>query len=136
METLLRAALVGWLRDAPELAGQINSIEEESPLSTSPPWLGIAASASTDWSTKDMRGREVRIALELNTRGDDTAGDGALVAALDRKIEALPESQDGFVIVNTRFLRARAERRARNLRTVLLEYQFRLLETPSPLLPE
>ncbi len=136
METLFRSALVGWLGNAPELASQINSIEEENPLSASPPWLGIAASASADWSTKDLRGREIRLALELHTRGEDTAGDGALVAAIDRRIEALPGSQDGFEIINTRFLRARAERRARNLRTVLLEYQFRLLETPSPILPE
>ena len=97
--------------------------------SVSPPWLGIATSASADWSTKDLRGREVRVAFELHTRGSDTAVDGALVTAIDKRVEAIPQAQDGFTIVTARFLRARAERRARNLRVVLLEYSFRLLET-------
>lgn len=132
METQLRAVLADWLRTAPTLAGQINAVEEESPVSASPPWLGIAASASTDWSTKELQGREVRVAFELNTRGDDTAGDGALVSAITRRIDSIPGAQNGFSIVTARFLRARAERRARNLRVVLLEYTFRLLENPTP----
>lgn len=128
METQLRAVLTDWLRTAPTLVGQINAVEEESPVSASPPWLGIAASASTDWSTKELKGREIRIAFELHTRGDDTAGDGALVSAIGRRIDTIPKAQAGFSIVTARFLRARAERRARNLRVVLLEYTFRLLE--------
>ena len=132
MEMQLRAVLTDWLRTAPSLAGQINAVEEESPVSASPPWLGIAASASADWSTKELQGREVRVAFELNTRGDDLAGDGALVSAISRRINTIPGAQDGFSIVTARFLRARAERRTRNLRVVLLEYTFRLLENPTP----
>lgn len=132
METQLRAALTQWLRTAPSLAGLINAVEEESPVSASPPWLGIATSASADWSTKDLQGREVRVAFELSTRGDDAGADGALVSAISRRIESIPKTQDGFSIVTARFLRARAERRARNMRTVLLEYTFRLLENPTP----
>ena len=45
MENALRIALVAWLRDDPLLAARINAIEEESPLTATPPWLGIAASA-------------------------------------------------------------------------------------------
>lgn len=132
METHLRAVVAEWLRTAPTLTGLINAVEEESPVSASPPWLGIAASASLDWSTKELRGREVRVAFELSTRGDDPEGDGALVSAISRRIESIPKAQAGFSIVTTRFLRARAERRSRNLRMVLLEYTFRLLENPTP----
>ncbi len=128
METELRAALIAWLRDDPALA-EINAVEEESPLRAAPPWLGIAASATADWSTKDRRGREIRIALELHHRGDDPAAGGALVKAIDRRIESLPQEQAGFRLANILFLRARAEKRPRNLRAVLLEYRFRLLET-------
>lgn len=128
MEHELRAALAGWLRDAPAPLDVLNAVEEESPVRASPPWLGIAASASADWSTKTQAGREVRIALELATRGDDIGGDGALVSALDTRIEALPHMQDGFHIATIHFLRARTERRARNLRSVLMEYRFRVLE--------
>ena len=127
METLLRAALLDWLKGDPAISGSLNSITEEAPVSASAPWLGIAASASTDWGSKTEPGREVRIALELHTRGDDPAGDGAFVRQIDERVQALPRMQDGFAVITARFLRARAEHRARNLRSVLLEYRFRVL---------
>lgn len=126
MENRFRAALLDWLRADPALAS-LNAIEEESPLSASVPWLGFAASASIDWSTKDVPGREIRLALELATRGDEPAGDADLISAIELRIESLPQNQTGFTLVNTRFLRARTERRSNNRRAVLLEYRFRIL---------
>lgn len=126
METLLRTALLAWLRADPALAA-INLIAEEAPLEASLPWLGIAASASADWSAKEVTGREIRIALELHCRGDDPATPAALTQAIEARIEALPRDQPGLTVISTRFLRARAERRARNTRAVLLEYRFRAL---------
>jgi len=128
METQLRAALIEWLRADPALAGKLNAIEEEAPVRTSTPWLGIAASASTDWSTKERKGREVRLAVELHLRGDNPATGAETVALVEQRIEALPASQLVFDIASIRFLRARAEQRPANVRAVLLEYRFRLLE--------
>ncbi len=126
METLLRTALLGWLRADPALAS-INLMAEEAPAAASLPWLGIAASASTDWSAKGVTGREIRIALEFHYRGGDPASAGALVRALETRVEAIPRDQAEFAIVTTQFLRARAEQRVRNTRSVLLEYRFRVL---------
>lgn len=127
METALRAALIQWLAADPALSATINAVAEESPLRAPVPWLGIAASASTDWSTKDRTGREVRVALELHGRGDDPATLGTLSSAVEARIEALPAAQPGFTVVSALFLRARAEQRPRNIRAVLIEYRFRLL---------
>lgn len=131
MEIDLRAALISWLHTGPPPLAQLNAIEEEAPQRTAPPWLGIAASASADWSTKDRQGREVRVAVELTTRGDDPAADGALVRAIGQRIESLPQSHARFEVASILFLRARAERRERNMRSMLLEYRFRLLSPPS-----
>ena len=128
METKLRAALIAWLRADPVLA-ELNSITEEAPSRTSLPWLGISASASADWSTKEAAGREVRIALELHERGDDPEPEAALVWAIEERIPALPRAQNGFDVVSITFLRSRVEQRPNNLRAVLLEYRFRLLST-------
>ena len=127
MESELRAALLQWLRDDPALANAINLIAEETPLEANPPWLGIAASASADWSVKDRKGREVRLALELHLRSDDASAGSALVSTIDARIDAFPREQAAFEVANTTFLRARAERRPRNRRAILLEYRFRLL---------
>lgn len=127
MENALRAALVDWLRGDPLLATRINAVEEESPSRAEPPWLGIAASAAADWSCKDRRGREVRVALELVDRTDDPAATGALAAAVERRIALMMPEQAGFHLATVGFLRSRVERRPRNLRAVLLEYRFRVL---------
>lgn len=128
MEHALRAALIDWLRTGPAPLDTLHAVEEEAPVRASLPWLGTAASASADWSTKDARGREIRIALELASRGDDIPADGALVRAIEMRIEDLPRRQDGFHIAGITFLRARTERRAKNIRSTLLEYRFRCLE--------
>lgn len=128
METRLRSALIAWLADDALLAASLNDVTEEAPSRAQPPWLGLAASASTDWSTKQLRGREVRIALELHNRGEEAVETDSLIDAIESRIEAMPRTQDGFHIVTTTFLRARAEQRPLNRRAVLLEYRFRLLE--------
>jgi len=126
MENDLRAALIAWLRADPALS-PINGLEEEAPLSVTPPWLGIAASASIDWGTKDRPGREVRIALELESRTDGAAEDAPLLAAIERRVLDLPVFHSGFELASIRFLRSRSEARADNLRGALLEYRFRIL---------
>ena len=128
MENDLRAALISWLRDDPELAS-INTIEEEAPVRASAPWLGIAASASTDWGTKERPGREVRIAIELESRADEADADGQLVDAIERRVLDLPVFHAGFELASIRFLRARSEEREGNLRGALLEFRFRIFAT-------
>jgi len=125
MENDLRAALIAWLAADPALAA-INAIEEEAPLSATPPWLGIAASASIDWGTKDRAGREVRVALELESHTDLTAGDAGLLSVIEQRVLDLPPFQPGFELASIRFLRSRSEARADNRRAALLEYRFRL----------
>ncbi len=130
MESHFRADLIAWLRADATLAAALNAVEEESPVAVSPPWLGIAASASADWSTKTRTGREVRIALELVARQDDPEAMAAIVAAIEHRVATLFPVQPGYRVVVTQFLRSRAERRPRSLRAVLLEYSFRLLANP------
>lgn len=127
MEVPLRAALIAWLAADPALPGQLNAIAEEAPSRTALPWLAIAASASTDWSVKDVPGREVRIAFELHCRGDRPDSAAALVATIESRIASLPAGQAGFQVISTQFLRARAEQRPANTRAVLLEYRFRTM---------
>lgn len=125
METSLRADLISWLQSAPSLA-EINSIEEESPLRASPPWLGVATSAASDWGTKDRPGREVRIALELETRSDVPEASADLLSAIEQRVFDLPPFAEAYELASVRFRRSRSEQRANNRRGTLLEFQFRL----------
>lgn len=125
MENRLRADLVEWLRNDPGLIA-VNAIEEEAPLRASPPWIGLSASASSDWGTKDRPGREIRIALELETRSDDPGADADTLSAIERRVMDLPVFAAGYEIASIRFLRARSEQRQNNRRGALLEFRFRL----------
>ncbi len=127
MESRFRRDLLAWLAADPVLAAELNAVGEESPLSAPPPWLGIAASASADWGAKGAPGREVRLALELVQRADDTEGVADLADALERRIATMPAAQGGYRVVVTQFLRSRAEQRPGNIRAVLTEYRFLLL---------
>ena len=128
MESALRNVLIDWLRSDGELAASLNAVDEEAPSPAPAPSLAIAASAAADWSTKTARGREVRIALELTDRNDDPARTASLASRIEHRIATLPPAQSGLRVVVTQFLRSRAERRPRNMRAVLLEYRFKLLE--------
>ncbi|TCM16960.1 uncharacterized protein DUF3168 [Novosphingobium sp. PhB165] len=127
MEIALRAALIDWLAADPVLGAELNAVVEEAPSRTSLPWLAIASSASTDWSCKTTPGREVRVALELQCRGDTPDTAASLVAGIEARVESLPRDQPDFEVVSIVFLRARAEQRGESRRAILLEYRFRLL---------
>ena len=130
METAFRRDLLAWLAGDPELSQGLNAITEEAPAAASPPWLAIATSASADWSAKDAQGREVRVALEMQCRGDEADTLANLGAALERRLATLPPAQAGYRVVVTQFLRSRAERRKGNLRALLSEYRFLILAQP------
>jgi len=129
MEDQFRIALVSWLAIDPLLSASLNSVTEEIPTRTSAPWLAIAASGSIDWSTKERRGREVRVALELNTRGEEAGETAGLVSLIEDRLDVMPREQGDFCIASAHFLRARSQQRERLTRAVLLEYRFRLIAT-------
>lgn len=129
MEIPFRAVLLDWLASDALLATSLNAVVEEAPLRTALPWLVLTASASSNWGTKTLAGREIRVALELNFRSDDPLGGAELVAAIETRVESLPDDQPlaGFRVANLTLLRTRAEQRGEALRVVVLEYQARLL---------
>ncbi len=127
MEVPFRAALLAWLAADPALSGALNAIVEEAPARTALPWLALAASAGADWSVKDRMGRELRLALELQCRGDRPESAASLVAAIESRVAAMPRAQTGFKLITTQFMRSRAEQRAGNTRAILIEYRFRLM---------
>lgn len=129
MEIAFRAALIDWLASDPALAASLNAVVEEAPSRTALPWLALTTSASTNWGTKTLAGREIRVALELNFRSDDPLGGAALVAAIEARVEGMPANQSvaGFRVASLGLLKARAEQRGEALRVILLEFRARVL---------
>ncbi|MDT0576529.1 DUF3168 domain-containing protein [Croceicoccus sp. F390] len=127
MEIALRALVLRALADDPVLSAELNSITEEAPARASLPWLALVASASVDWSHKTGEGREIRLAIELQCRGDDPATASGLVRRIEEVIAGLAKNQPDFTIASVLFLRARTQQRLPATRAVLIEHRFRLL---------
>lgn len=129
MELAFRAVLLNWLAADSTLSAGLNAIVEEVPLRAALPWLALTASASTDWSNKSGRGREIRVVLELNYRGNEQLAESGLIAAIEVRVESLPTDQSaaGFRIASLTFVKARAEQRDEALRALVLEYRARVL---------
>lgn len=130
MENSLRREVLEWLKNDPRLA-EVNAFAEEAPVTASPPWVGIAASASVDWGVKERPGREIRIALELESRTDETEADGDVLSLIQQRVLDLPAFHPEFEVASIRFLRGRSEQRDNNLRGALLEFRFRIF-APQP----
>ena len=62
MEIPFRAVLLSWLASDATLGAALNAVVEEAPLRVALPWLALTASASTNWGTKTLAGREIRVA--------------------------------------------------------------------------
>ena len=129
MEIPFRAVLIDWLASDVALSAALNAVVEEAPLRTALPWLALTASASNNWGTKTLAGREIRVALELNFRSDDPLGGAALVSAIEARVESLPADQSaaGFRVASLSLIKARAEQRGEALRAVVLEYRARVM---------
>lgn len=129
METQFRRDLLAWLAEDAALVAAVGRPGEEEPEKPSPPSLTIAASASTDWSTKDRQGRDIRLALELVTRGEDEETILGPGATLERRVATFPSTQPGYRVAVVQFLRSRSERRKGNIRAVVSEWRFLILDT-------
>ena len=114
-----------WLAAAPSLTPLLNAVTEETPFTATPPWLRIAASSASDWSTKTEIGAEIHVTLELVYRGDQPNAAAALIGAIDSAVRALPPKQTGFVITSIVFVRSQAAQHSPATRTISLVYRFR-----------
>lgn len=128
-EILFRAALLEALSADARLSAMVNGVYEEAPVKASPPYIVLRPGLAGDWSTKDRRGRELRLALSVHDAGRAPDAIGGIAARAERAIEAMPPDLDGWRIVGLVFLRSRLGRDADGGWSVLIEYRARLLET-------
>ena len=110
METMLRAALVEWLRTDATLAGLLNAVAEEAPTRASPPWLGLAETS--------RRGHESGLALagllkEMLAEGGEDPASARLHYALFHLLDRAGDAEGAW---------AALERGMRHQRAVLSGY--------------
>ncbi len=101
----IQAALASALRGHAPLASQVSGIHYGPPPRATYPYVAIGGAASSDWSHKTARGREVRIGASV--WDDDADRAVALADVLETAIETMPRMVGGHRIVSLVHLRTR-----------------------------
>lgn len=122
--TEMQAALIEALGAVADLTG----VYDGPPARAAYPYAAIGEAVSGDWSTKDARGRELRLAVTIHDDGASPARLHGLMAAAEDAIEAIPRDLPTHRIASLVFLRGRIIRDAAGPWAGLIEYRARLLE--------
>lgn len=125
---LLQAAFRAALEGHTPLAGEVTAIFDAPPLRGLRPYALVEEAVLTDWGTKDMAGREARIAVTLFDSGERPARLRLLAGEVEAAIEAVPRAiGDGWRIASLAFVRGRTLREGDGRWASASEYRVRML---------
>ena len=104
-EQAVRAKALALLTNDGELAGLVHGVFDGVPPRASAPYVSVGGAEGRDWGTKDRAGREVQVALVLNSVGE--SADGGAVARIEAAAGGLRGAADCWTIVGARVVRTR-----------------------------
>jgi hypothetical protein len=127
-QTVLGEALVTALKAYAGVARVVTAVFDAPPLRAARPFAEVAEALLTDWSTKDMVGREGRIAIVLRDAGERPVRLRALASEVDAAVDALPRDlPEGWRIASLVPVRSRIVREGEGLWAGTNEYRVRML---------
>jgi hypothetical protein len=127
-EAAVRAGVLAVLADDATLAEELTGVFDGPGVRASAPFAEVGEALSSDWGTKDVRGREVRVGVLIRDLAERPVRLGALVDAAQRAVEALPRDLDGWRVASVAFLRARTAAEGPGRWLAVLEWRVRVLE--------
>lgn len=125
---VLRAAVVTALRGEASLAATLNGVFLGPAVRASPPFAEVAETLSTDWSTKDQDGREVRLAVLIRDATETPARLMTLADTAEAAMLAMPRDLDGWRIASLVFVRNRIAGEAPGRWLASVEFRARVLK--------
>lgn len=106
LQTLLQQAVAGALADHEAFGVVVNGIFDAPPVRAALPYALIDETVLTDWSTKDMAGREGRIRVVVFDEGERPLRLRTLADAGEAALEAMPRALgEGWRVASLVFLR-------------------------------
>lgn len=127
-QTVLGEALVAALKAHAGVARVVTAVFDAPPVRAARPYAEVAEALLTDWSTKDMAGREGRIAIVLRDAGERPVRLRVLAGEVDAAVEGLPRDLgEGWRIASLVPVRSRIVREGEGLWAGTNEYRVRML---------
>ena len=127
VQAVLQAALVAALRGH-GLA--VTGVFDAPPVRAARPYAVVEESLLGDWGTKDMAGREARVAIALFDGGESPARLRALAGEAEEAILAMPRAIGaGWAVVSAVLLRSRIAREGEGQWKSVSEFRVRMLRS-------
>lgn len=127
-QTVLGEALVAALKAHAGVARVVTAVFDAPPVRAARPYAEVAEALLTDWSTKDLAGREGRIAIVLRDAGERPLRLRELAGEVDAAVEDLPRDLgEGWRIASLVPVRSRIVREGEGLWAGTNEYRVRML---------
>ena len=127
-QAVLGEVLVVVLKAHAGVARLVTAVFDAPPVRAARPYAEVAEALLTDWSTKDMAGREGRIAIVLRDAGERPVRLRDLAGEVDAAVEALPRDLgEGWRIASLVPVRSRIVREGDGLWAGTNEYRVRML---------
>lgn len=123
----VQAAAVAALQAHPVLAQMLTGIYDGPPPRAAYPYISLGGGFVTDWSTKDVPGREVRLSVTIWDDGEEPARLHNLVSHGGDALAAMARDLPGWRVASNIFIRSILSREARGPRAALIEHRIRLL---------
>ncbi|MBO9712962.1 DUF3168 domain-containing protein [Sphingomonas sp.] len=128
VQALLQGAVQGALAGHAPLAEALTGVFDAPPVRAARPYALVEEAVLVDWGTKDMAGREGRLAVSLFDGGERPERLRALAGAVEDALAAMPaELGEGWRVVTLGFVRSRIVRDREGWRGVS-EFQVRMLK--------
>lgn len=128
-EGAFQAALAAALRTA--IGDRLNGVFEGPAVKATAPYAELGELLSTDWSTKDAEGRELRSLVQMRDRADTAVRLFALAGEADVAIREIAPALGGWRIVSIVLVRSRIVQSGVGQWTALIEHRARLLRDTS-----
>jgi murein endopeptidase len=116
------------LKASAVLSAELNGVFLGPAVRASAPYAEVSEAQAGDWSTKDVRGREVRVGVVLRDAAEAPDRIGRLADACERAIEALPREMGGWQVAHVRFVRSRIAGDGPGRWIAAVDYRVRMLE--------
>ncbi len=123
---VLQAAVVTALRDDAAFAGV--TVFDAAPVRAALPYAIVEEPLTGDWSAKDWRGREARLAVLLHDAGERPVRLRGLASAVEDAVSALdPDLGEGWRVASLVFVRGRIARAAGERWISVSEFRVRMM---------
>lgn len=127
MEQDFAIAATAWLAGDTALMAHVNGVFHRMPARIAAPYVVLEDVLATDWSTKDLGGREARLAFTIRDGSDEAGPASAIAAALEARLSTMPRTGSGYRLITLTPIRSRMLR-IDALWLVTLDYRARLLQ--------